>query len=344
MAVVLAAACLASVATVVLGYLCSSGSLRIVVWAAGSYRLLPGWIRAAVGQHVDSLQELQRQLTGDELERRLGAFWARVPDAIEAAHLELCEREALRGARPARAVQLAALAALPLALGGPRGHGRWHARRPDEALWGPLHRASAFAPAARGRLAGGPGAAVRCAAGFGTAAAASTAGCGCRCVGRGTLARAAAVRLAAQQSMNDAEILKNLRDVHGWERADMGAGGNCLFLSVAAQVDAADVAPLPSRGPAWAQALGEDLGQRWEAMGVRERASLLRRMAILDEHEFVAELAALRADRQEAPGPVRERALELFKDMAEEFIDSGITELAEGLFSEGRGLSLRGAG
>lgn len=131
--------------------------------------------------------------------------------------------------------------------------------------------------------------------------------------------------------MNDAEILTNLRDTHGWERAEMGAGGNCLFLSVAAQVDTADVAPLPSRGPAWAQALGEDLGQRWAALDVRQRASLLRRIAILDEREFVAELAALRAGQQGAPEPVRERALELFKDMAEEFIDSGITELAEGV-------------
>merc|ERR1719414_2446855 len=129
--------------------------------------------------------------------------------------------------------------------------------------------------------------------------------------------------------MSDAEILKNLSDLHGWRNIDMGAGGNCLFLSVAPQVTAADVAALPSRSPVWKDALGADVGQRWEGLQARERARLLRRIAILDESEFVADLSGLCARAEAVPEPVRERALELFKDMAEEFIDSNLTELAE---------------
>jgi len=96
MAVVLAVACVASVAIVVLSYFCSFGSLRLVLWAAGSYALLPGRIRVAIGQVVEHLHELRKKYAGDRMSRRLRAFWARVPDVVEAAHLELCRREALK--------------------------------------------------------------------------------------------------------------------------------------------------------------------------------------------------------------------------------------------------------
>ncbi|CAJ1331726.1 unnamed protein product [Effrenium voratum] len=105
-----------------------------------------------------------------------------------------------------------------------------------------------------------------------------------------------------------------------------GANGNCLFLSMATQVRKEDVYDLPARSPAWAEALG-DLS-RWEDLSIRDRASLLRRMAILDEAEFIAEVAALRARGEQLRAPLMWRLEELFTDMAEEFVSSNQTELA----------------
>jgi len=131
--------------------------------------------------------------------------------------------------------------------------------------------------------------------------------------------------------MSDAEILRNLEEVNGWRNVEMGADGNCLFRSIAPQISAGDVAGLPSRSPVWEQALGADIGESWEALAVKERAMLLRRIAILDEKEFIAQLADL-CTRGEAVTPERHwRALELFKDMAEEFMSSGATELPAGV-------------
>lgn len=131
--------------------------------------------------------------------------------------------------------------------------------------------------------------------------------------------------------MSDSEILANLRETHGWSNVDMGAGGNCLFLSVAPQISAQDVMDLPSHSAEWSQKLGSDLGQRWEAMPVRERAKWLRRIAMLDELELAAELKDLHLRGDVLPADVSFRVVELFKDMAEEFISSGITELAAGV-------------
>eukprot|EP00439_Symbiodinium_sp_Y106_P069434 s756_g11.t4 len=128
--------------------------------------------------------------------------------------------------------------------------------------------------------------------------------------------------------MNDREILSNLQRCYGWSPRDMGAGGNCLFLSMALQVRAEDVKDIASRSAAWEAALGDNLVDRWEDMGPRERASLLRRMAILDESEFIAELAAARARGEPLSADVEWRTRELFTDMAEEFISSNKTELA----------------
>ncbi|CAJ1431275.1 unnamed protein product [Effrenium voratum] len=75
-----------------------------------------------------------------------------------------------------------------------------------------------------------------------------------------------------------------------------------------------------------AEALG-DLS-RWEDLSIRDRASLLRRMAILDEAEFIAEVAALRARGEQLRAPLMWRLEELFTDMAEEFVSSNQTELA----------------
>ncbi|OLP79683.1 Alanine--tRNA ligase [Symbiodinium microadriaticum] len=128
--------------------------------------------------------------------------------------------------------------------------------------------------------------------------------------------------------MNDREILSTLQRCYGWSPRDMGAGGNCLFLSMALQVRAEDVKDVASRSAAWEAALGDNLADRWEDMGPRERASLLRRMAILDESEFIAELAAARARGEPLSTDVEWRTRELFTDMAEEFISSNKTELA----------------
>jgi len=51
-------------------------------------------------------------------------------------------------------------------------------------------------------------------------------------------------------------------------------------------------------------------------------------MAILDESEFIAELAAARARGEPLSADVEWRTRELFTDMAEEFISSNKTELA----------------
>ncbi|CAJ1379708.1 unnamed protein product [Effrenium voratum] len=128
------------------------------------------------------------------------------------------------------------------------------------------------------------------------------------------------------RQMNDKEILDNLNERRGWKVKDMGANGNCLFLSMATQVRKEDVYDLPARSPAWAEALG-DLS-RWEDLSIRDRASLLRRMAILDEAEFIAEVAALRARGEQLRAPLMWRLEELFTDMAEEFVSSNQTELA----------------
>lgn len=97
---------------------------------------------------------------------------------------------------------------------------------------------------------------------------------------------------------------------------------------MALQVRAEDVKDVASRSAAWEAALGDNLADRWEDMGPRERASLLRRMAILDESEFIAELAAARARGEPLSTDVEWRTRELFTDMAEEFISSNKTELA----------------
>jgi len=130
-------------------------------------------------------------------------------------------------------------------------------------------------------------------------------------------------------AMDDREILRNLRDTRGLVNRDQGAGGNCLFLSMAPQLCAADVAELPSKSPDWLKLLGSDLGERWEASSNYDRARLLRQVAMLDEAKFLEDLGALVAAGQEVPAKMQWRALELYKDMAEEFISSGITELAK---------------
>jgi len=130
-------------------------------------------------------------------------------------------------------------------------------------------------------------------------------------------------------AMDDREILRNLRETRGLINREQGAGGNCLFLSMAPQLFAADVAELPSRSAAWLNLVGPDIGTRWETASHQDRARLLRQIAMLDESEFLADLSARVIDGQQIPAGIHWRALELYKDMAEEFISSGITELAD---------------
>mmetsp|Transcript_107475 Transcript_107475/g.302454 ORF Transcript_107475/g.302454 Transcript_107475/m.302454 type:complete len:450 (+) Transcript_107475:76-1425(+) len=136
-----------------------------------------------------------------------------------------------------------------------------------------------------------------------------------------------------RREMDDREITQILADVHGWRRVDMGADGNCLFLSIAPQVAATDLAELAGRSEAFAEALGPELIGRWETLAATERASLLRRIAILDEREFFQRLATLHRDGSASPPEDDWRTLELYKDMAEEFMSSGYSELADGVAS-----------
>jgi len=129
-------------------------------------------------------------------------------------------------------------------------------------------------------------------------------------------------------AIDDGEILRNLRDTRGLVNREQGAGGNCLFLSMAPQLCAADVAELPLRSVEWMDLVGSDIGEQWEAISNYDRARLLRQVAMLDESAFLADLGALATDGQQVPAKMHWRALELFKDMAEEFIPRGITEFA----------------
>lgn len=108
----------------------------------------------------------------------------------------------------------------------------------------------------------------------------------------------------------------------------MGAGGNCLFLSVAPQILASDVANLYKHSPAWENVLGCDLGSRWDSLRSIEKATMLRRIAMLDEADFFSELAAHAPDDACLPSDLETRTREMFTDMAEEFISSNKTELA----------------
>jgi len=134
-------------------------------------------------------------------------------------------------------------------------------------------------------------------------------------------------------AMDDREILHNLRDTRGLVNQDQGAGGNCLFLSMAPQLCAADMAELPSRSHDWMKLLGSDLGERWEAASNYDRARLLRQIAMLDESQFLEDLGAIVTAGQQVPAEMQLRALELYRDMAEEFLSSGITELADDMSS-----------
>jgi len=126
------------------------------------------------------------------------------------------------------------------------------------------------------------------------------------------------------RKMTDEEILRNLRAMHGWRNVDMGAGGNCLFLSIAPQVSGDDVAALSSRSPVWEERLGTGVAVSWEVLSARDRARCLRQIAMFDESDFIAQLHDLRVRGDTVPQYIHWRALELYKDMVEEFLSTGI--------------------
>jgi len=134
----------------------------------------------------------------------------------------------------------------------------------------------------------------------------------------------------SSQRMNDKEILHNIKERHGWTPQDKGANGNCLFLSMALQVQPEDLKDIPSRSLRWEKLFGGDLAERWKDMRITERALLLRQMAILDEDEFIAELQALRDGGQLTPRD-EWRMRELFTDMLEEFVGTNKHGLASGV-------------
>lgn len=69
---------------------------------------------------------------------------------------------------------------------------------------------------------------------------------------------------------------------------------------MALQVDAEDVRLAPTRSPLWEETLGGDLAERWQGLRIQERALLLRRMAILDEAEFIEARTSARRARDMA--------------------------------------------
>lgn len=144
---------------------------------------------------------------------------------------------------------------------------------------------------------------------------------------RGLVSRAAALGATTgeRRSMGDEEILRHLQAVHGWRNIEHGAGGNCLFLSIAPQVTASDFAAAVVRvAPGWA-------APAWEGASALERAHVLRRLAMLEETAFLKRFATLRAEGGGVPDELHWRMLEFYRDMAEEFISSGMTELAKGV-------------
>eukprot|EP00931_Biecheleriopsis_adriatica_P064938 TRINITY_DN39590_c0_g1_i1.p1 TRINITY_DN39590_c0_g1~~TRINITY_DN39590_c0_g1_i1.p1 ORF type:complete len:352 (+),score=43.51 TRINITY_DN39590_c0_g1_i1:46-1101(+) len=143
-------------------------------------------------------------------------------------------------------------------------------------------------------------------------------------------------RETCRKQMSDDQIRENLEEIHGWKSIDMGSDGNCFFLSVAPQVSPDDVAALPARSPDWERALGGDLENRWGELPAADRAALLRKIAVLDEEEFITDLQILtNTNGGEIAWEKTWRAMEMFKDMAEHFISHGETELAAGVLLMG---------
>lgn len=130
------------------------------------------------------------------------------------------------------------------------------------------------------------------------------------------------------EAMSDKQILSTLFSSFGLRAQDMGAGGNCLFLSIAPQIQSSDVSELYQQGQEWNDVLGNDLSVRWNSLRNIEKASVLRRIAMLDEVHFFSEVAAYTAKDETLPPYLEIRTREMFADMAEEFISSNKTELA----------------
>lgn len=122
--------------------------------------------------------------------------------------------------------------------------------------------------------------------------------------------------------MDDCEILRNLASVRGWRRQDMGAKGNCLFLSVATQVEPTDVEALSQRSEMWMDMLGPKIRASWRKKSVPTRARFLRRIAVKDELEWIQRV---REAWRDEPMPEADvfRTRELFMDMVEEFAREG---------------------
>jgi len=103
---VIALACVAglSAALWLAAVLHEAGCWYYVVWLTGCLALLPGALRQAL---TDLTLKTKAAIDGmssnaqDEWERRLICFWRRIPDGIEACHLDLCRRYVLPGLKVA---------------------------------------------------------------------------------------------------------------------------------------------------------------------------------------------------------------------------------------------------
>lgn len=142
-------------------------------------------------------------------------------------------------------------------------------------------------------------------------------------VGDALEARATAVGEPRGVDMNDVAILRNLGEQQCLINRDMGADGNCLFLSIAMQVERADVEALSQKSEAWRNVVGEAIGEQWNGLSVQDKAKKLRQIAMQDEREWIQRVSSEDQSGERMSKADAWRTNELFKDMAEEFIEEG---------------------
>merc|ERR1712060_196926 len=89
--VLLVASTLATVCLWILFCLSDHGGMRYFAWLAGSACFLPLSMRDALKDAGARAIEKNKEVLGDKMGRMLDSFWQRIPDGIEACHVDLCE-------------------------------------------------------------------------------------------------------------------------------------------------------------------------------------------------------------------------------------------------------------
>lgn len=94
--VLLAALCFSAM-LLLITWLLASGTWRYLLWIPGLCVLLPSALRVLIFEAIGKILEIRQQLFSDEWDRMLAGFWQRIPDGVEAAHLQLCKRYVFEG-------------------------------------------------------------------------------------------------------------------------------------------------------------------------------------------------------------------------------------------------------